>query len=254
MGNLAASRTQVIWLLGLAAGWEVAARLLDSPIAMPRLGAIFGALIDLLRSGQLVEAAWWSFSALYLGLFVGGALGIIFGFLMGVSRLAEYALRPYASALYATPLVALVPVVLLWFGMGLGGRVAFVALWVVFPVLISTSAGARSGDRKLQEAARSFGANRWQIWLHVVLPYAMPFVFSGLRLAVGRALVGLIVAEMFLQSKGLGLLLASYGASFSTEYVLAVILVLPLVYWGLAGTVMLAEKRVVRWHPAAAAT
>ena len=131
---------------------------------------------------------------------------------------------------------------------------AFVALWVVFPVLISTSAGARSGDRKLQEAARSFGANRWQIWRHVVLPYTMPFVFSGLRLAVGRALVGLIVAEMFLQSKGLGLLLASYGASFSTEYVLAIILVLPLVYWGLAGTVMLAEKRVVRWHPAAATT
>ena len=138
--------------------------------------------------------------------------------------------------------------------MGLPGRVAFVSLWVVFPVLISTSAGARSGDRKLQEAARSFGANRWQIWRHVVLPYTMPFVFSGLRLAVGRALVGLIVAEMFLQSKGLGLLLAQYGASFSTEYVLAVILVLPLVYWGLAGTVMLAEKRVVRWHPAAAAT
>lgn len=242
-------KSQGLTVLLLLVLWEITARVIDSVILLPTVVAVFKALIHLVVSGALFEALRWSFSALLWGFLIGSAAGLVLGFVMGVWPIADRALGPYANALYATPLVALVPVVVLWFGVGLSARVFFVTLWVLFPVLINTFVGARSGDAKLQEVAVSFGARGWPLLRHVIWPYTVPFLLTGLRLGVGRALIGLIIAEMFLQQNGLGRLLAAYGASFSTDYVFALILVLPVLNALLTGAVKLVEDRLLRWHP-----
>ena len=236
--------------LALAAAWELFARAVARPILAPDVVSVLRALAALLQSGELLDAVGWSLSALALGFSGGSLAGVALGVLTGGLPLLNRALSPYLHALYATPLVALVPVVVLWFGIGLAARATFVGVWVVFPVLINTHAGMQAAEARLTEVARSFGATRWQLWWHVLLPYTAPFLFAGLLLASGRALVGLILAETFLQSGGLGALLATYGASYSTDYVFAVIAVLPLMHWSLVGLVKAAERRVLRWHPA----
>jgi len=218
-----------------------------NPILYAPPSKIIKAFWGILLSGDLLDALRTSFMTLITGFIAGSIPGIILGMGIGRYRIMDRVFMPYVSALYATPLVALVPLVIIWFGIGIKGKVLYVALWVIFPVLINTAMGVREADKDLLEVGLSFGATERQLLKHIIWPYVIPYIVSGLRLAVGRAVVGMVVAEMSLRLSGLGGLLMVYSASFSTDIVFAVIGVLLCFGVGLTEVVKYIERVVAPW-------
>jgi NitT/TauT family transport system permease protein len=139
-----------------------------------------------------------------LGFAAAGVVGVAVGLLLGTNAFARSALTPWVSAIYSTPTVALAPLLILWFGLGLFSKIVVVFLVAVFPVLVNTQVGVEGADPRLIETVRAFGANGRQIFTKVLLPSAVPFIVAGLRLGVGRGLVGIVVAELFGARAGLG--------------------------------------------------
>jgi ABC-type nitrate/sulfonate/bicarbonate transport system permease component len=160
------------------------------------------------------------------GFLIAAALGIVTGLLLGTNEDLEAVLGPYLMALYAAPRVAFMPLLLVWFGVGLVSQITLVFLSALFPIVIATLAGAKSVDRVLLKTARSFGAGRRQVFLKVVLPFAIPSIFAGLRLGIGRGLIGAFVAEMFGAREGLGYLIIRAGYEFRADVLLSGVLVL----------------------------
>src|SRR5262249_44826689 len=153
--------------------------------------------------------------------FAGGfslavAAGIAIGILLAASRILRDFFEPWISMLYATPIIALGPLFILWLGIGTASKIAIVFLTAVFPILINTIAGLTTTDRTLIDVARSFGASKAQIYLKIRIPAAAPFILAGLRLSVARALVGVVVAELFGARAGLGFLILTSAQSFDT--------------------------------------
>ena len=218
-----------------------------NPILYAPPSKIIKAFWGILLSGDLLEALKTSFITLIIGFIAGTIPGIIFGLGMGRYRIMDRVFMPYVTALYATPLVALVPLVIVWFGIGIKGKILYVALWVIFPILINTAMGVREADKNLLEVGLSFGATERQLLKHIIWPYVVPYIVSGLRLAVGRAIVGMVVAEMSLRLSGLGGLLMIYGASLSTDVVFALIGVLLCFGVGLTEVVKYIERVVAPW-------
>jgi ABC-type nitrate/sulfonate/bicarbonate transport system permease component len=228
--------------------WQILALALG-PLSLPSVPAVLDALIQATISGELGTALLQSTSLLALGLAGAAVIGFFFGILIGRSRLAQYTLSPYFSALFVTPTVALVPLVLVWFGFGLTGRVIVVILAALVPILLSVSSALRDDPGELVEVARSFGVHgEWQLLRHVRLRAAVPVIMSGLRLATGRAVVGMAVAETYLRLGGIGGLIRSYGARFETDFVFATILPLSLLGILLTLGVGLVEKHYQSWR------
>lgn len=228
--------------------WQVYATVIDS-IVLPPPTAIAAAFVDLLVSGQLVPALASSLRLLAIGFTTAFVLGSLLGILLGRYRVFDYTFSPYVNALYATPEIALIPLILVWFGFGLGGRVVVVFLAAFFPVLINTYAGVRDAPSQLIEVARSFGVSRETALLRrVIVPSATPFILAGVRLAIGRGVVGMAVAEVYLRLGGLGALIVQYGAVFKTNYVIAAILPLPLLGIGLTKLTGVLERRFEAWR------
>jgi ABC-type nitrate/sulfonate/bicarbonate transport system permease component len=218
-----------------------------NPILFAPPSRVLVGLYGIAISGALLDACKDSFNTLIIGLILGTIPGILLGIFMGRYRLVQNIFEPFANALYSTPLIALIPLVLIWFGNGTAGKVFYIVLWVIFPVLINTFTGVKEVDRTLLEVASSFGAKENQLMKHVIWPYVIPFIVSGIRLAIGRGIVGLVVAEMSLRLSGFGGLLMRYGASFSTDVVFGVILILLLFGVALTQLVLFAETRVAPW-------
>jgi NitT/TauT family transport system permease protein len=218
------------------------------PILFAPPSRIVSAFWGLVTTGVLPKALGSSLLTLVLGFIFGTGPGIILGLLMGRFKLIDRIFSPYAYALYATPLVALVPLVIIWFGTGISGKVLYVALWVIFPILVNTSMGVRQADAALLEVGRSFGASESQIMRHIIWPYTVPYIVSSLRLAAGRGIVGMVVAEMSLRLTGLGGLLMVYSASMSTDIVLAIILVLLCFGAGMTEFVKILERVIAPWR------
>jgi ABC-type nitrate/sulfonate/bicarbonate transport system permease component len=228
--------------------WQVLALALG-PLTLPSIPAVLDALVRVTRSGELGTALLQSISLLAIGLAGATVIGFFFGVLIGRSRLAQWTLSPYFSALFVTPTVALVPLVLVWFGFGLTGRVIVVILAALVPILLSVSSGLRDDPGELVEVARSFGVHgEWQLLRHVRLRAAVPVIMSGLRLATGRAVVGMAVAETYLRLGGMGGLIRGYGARFETDFVFATILPLSLLGILLTFGVGLVEKHYQGWR------
>ena len=174
-------------------------------------------------------------------------LGIALGLAMASSVTMKQALQPWVSGLYATPTIALAPLFILWFGIGIWSKVIVVISLVLFPVTINTEAGLRTTSERLIEMLRSFGATRRQIFLKVSLPSAVPFILAGLKLGIGRGLIGVVVAELFGSRAGLGRLISQSADAFNMPELFAGVVVLAV-----AGIVMTAgfgwlEKRLVPW-------
>ncbi|PRY02270.1 ABC transporter permease [Allonocardiopsis opalescens] len=247
--RLRAALQHAAFALALLAAWEIGSRLLGSALLLPPPGAVLAAMAELTASGELVVALGQSLLLLVLGLAAALVVGFVFGVLIGRSRIAYWTLSPYFSALFVIPTVALVPLVLVWFGFGMGGRVIIVLLAGLVPVLLSVAAGVRDAPGELVEVARSFGLRgELRLLIQVRLRAAVPLLMSGMRLAVGRAVVGMAVAESYLRLGGIGGLIRNYGSSFQTEYVFAAILPLTLLGIGLSALVGLVERRFQRWQ------
>ncbi len=184
----------------------------DNPLFFASLTAIAQRGWELWRSGELQVHLWVSFVEFAGGFALAAVVGILGGIGMAASRSARGFFDPWVSMLYATPILALGPLFILWLGIGVASKIAIIFLTAVFPILINTLVGLTTTDRILIDVARSLGATPRQIYLKVRMPAALPFIIAGLRLSVARALVGVVVAELFGARAGLGFLILDVGA------------------------------------------
>jgi ABC-type nitrate/sulfonate/bicarbonate transport system permease component len=216
-GKSTARRRAILSFVVVFAAWELVGRfLVTNQLFFTPISAIAEAAVDLARSGQLWKDTRASLIEFLLGFAAASVGGIVIGGLIAMSLRFRHFVEPWVSALYATPIIALGPLLILWFGLGITSKVAVVFLTAVFPVIINTQAGLQNTDRNLVEAIRSFGASRWQVFRKVRLPSSLPFIIAGERLAVARALVGVVVAELFGAREGLGYLIFTSSQTFNT--------------------------------------
>jgi len=221
---------------------------LTNRLVIVPLSTVLEALWVSLRTGELWKNLYVSLLEFVLGFGLAAVAGIFLGFLTGTSRAVREHLEPLISALYATPLVALIPFYILIFGIQLASKVALVFTIAVFPILINTQAGLLGVERNLLEVAESFRASRRQIFFKVQLPAAIPFIVSGLRLGVGRALTGVVVGELFFATAGLGFMISIAAQGFDTAKVLLGVLLFALAGVAAIGLLQAFEKRMAPWR------
>ncbi len=226
--------------------WEIFGRQVN-PLFLSYPSAIARAFIQLLGAGEFQRQALGSLQVFVIGLSVALVLGIALGLLMGRYRLAEYLLDPYVYALDATPRVAMIPLLLLWFGLGTSSKIAIVFLSGLFPVLMNTFSGVRTVSANLVDVGRAYGAKEGKIFTKIILPAALPFVMAGIRLAVGRALIGIITAEMFMAVSGMGALLIRYSSALAMDKFFVPVIFLALLGVFLSSSVEKLQKRLAPW-------
>jgi len=245
---------------GFARGWwgEMLQPLLGAAAEHLRLKPIF------ISSPTLVAAAayrmafvtgeiWRDLAASGIGYGLGVALAIAVGIPLGLAagwyRRLSYAVEPFLSALNATPQVAFLPLIVLWVGTGLGARVLIVFLLAVLPIAINAHAAVRTTDARLVRLAASFGAGEWRLFRTIILPSTVPFLLAGLRLAVGRGMIGVVVGEIYGSAAGIGAMISQAGARFQTDRVFVGVLTIVAIGVILVELVQLIERRVEAWRP-----
>jgi NitT/TauT family transport system permease protein len=228
--------------------WELVSRfLVANTLFLAAPTQIFAAIVSLAKTGELWQHLRISAIEFALGYVIASALGIVVGLAMAESAVMKRVLQPWISGLYATPTIALAPLFILWLGIGVWSKVLVVIFLVLFPVTINTEAGLRTTSDRLIEMLRSFGATPRQIFFKVSLPSAVPFILAGLKLGIGRGLIGVVVAELFGSRAGLGRLISASADAFNMPELFAGVVVLAV-----AGIVMTAgftwlEGRLVPW-------
>jgi NitT/TauT family transport system permease protein len=236
--------------LSLLAGialWEIVGRNTSAAFMVP-FSTTLMRLWELLSGHefwlQFLDSARLFVTGFALAFVVGMPLGLLFARV----RAVRVAIEPYLMILYATPMVALIPFILSLMGFGFAPKVLVVFLFAVFPILYNTVEGARSIKPELLEVAHSFRSSEWALWRDVMLPYTLPFTMTGVRQAIGRALVGMVAAEFFLSSTGLGQLIMTASQTFDTAGVFASMLILGLLGVGLMRIGRHVEDRFARWR------
>jgi NitT/TauT family transport system permease protein len=187
-------------------------------------------------------------------MFYGLLFAVIVGIPLGVAtariRKLDWALDLPINALYATPMVALVPLLVLWFGIYLKAKIIVVFLFSVFPVVINTYQGVRECDKGLLEVARSYRSSEWLIWRDVLLPFALPYITAGIRLAIGRGLVGMVIAEFYTTITGLGFMITRYANVFEMDKTFVPVIVLMMLGVSLTSMLKWLERRIAPWSNA----
>ena len=230
------------WELSVAQHWV-------NPLFTSSPSRIVRTAIEMFADGSI----WYDIQVSGFEFIVGyGAavvIGVPLGILMGWYGRVNAVLDPFVSALYATPRIALLPLIMIWFGIGLMSKIAIVFLGAVFPILVNTITGVRTVNADFVKVARSFGSNDWQMFLTVALPSSVPLLLSGLRLGLGHALVGIVVGEMYGATHGLGFLIATSGARFQTDKVMVGIILIAAAGIAMTELLRLIERRFERWRP-----
>ena len=238
--------TNVLSILSLAMLWEAVGRAMDSTL-IPPLTQVGAAWWKLLSSGKLLANLGMSLTTLAIGFSLAAFIGVVLGLLMGRFRAIEHFLDLYVNALMSAPTTAFVPVLILWFGLGMESRIAVVFLFAIFVIIINTMTGVKQVDAVLLEMARSFGAREREIFFKIMLPAALPAIMAGLRLGMGRAVKGMVTAEMLLTLTGIGAMIMQYGSSFATDSLFAVILTILMVALVAMKAVHWIDRRLTGW-------
>jgi NitT/TauT family transport system permease protein len=230
----------VLWELLTRTGWI-------PPLFLPSPLAVLGSGLEMLRSGELTVHVVTSLERIALGFALGGLAGVVVGLVVGVSSLAEAIGNPVIAATFPVPKIALLPLLILWLGIGEASKVAVIMLGVFFPMAINTCTGVRHADPLLIRAAVSFGAGRWSLVRKVMLPSALPMVFAGLKLGAGTALPLLVAAEMIAANAGIGFLVLNAQNLMETTRLMVGIVLLSLL--GLASHWLLSrlERVAIPW-------
>ena len=227
--------------------WEWLGRDIN-PVFGSYPSAIAEAFWDLAQSGKLAAAMFESLRPFVAGYGLAILLGVPLGLVIGRYRFVEAALGIYVTAGYAMPLVALVPLLVLWLGLGFAVKAAVVFLMSVFPICINTWLGVTAVPKSLIEVGRSFVAPNSVILRRIVLPATLPYIMAGIRLAVGRAVVAMVIAEFFTTISGLGAIIINSANNFDTATMFVPIVVLMVLAIGLNGLIGLVERRVAPWQ------
>ena len=231
--------------------WELVGNVLQliNPMFMSAPSLIAKAAIDLFSSGEIYNDLYISGTELLWGYLLSAAVAIPFGIMVGWYKKMSYIFDPFINAMNATPRVALLPLVIIWLGIGILSKVGIIFLGAVFPILINTRDGVKTTPYNLLTAAKSFGASEWMLFRTVVLPSTIPFILTGLRLGLGRAIVGVMVGELYAATAGIGFMITVAGATFQTDKVFVGVLVFALT--GMIGMDLLTrvERRFDKWRP-----
>jgi NitT/TauT family transport system permease protein len=236
--------------------WELVGNTfqLINPMFMSAPSLIFKAAVQLFGSGEIYNDLYVSGIELFWGYFLSAAVAVPFGIMVGWYKKMSYIFDPFINAMNATPRVALLPLVIIWLGIGVLSKVGIIFLGAVFPILINTRDGVKTTPYNLLTAARSFGASEWMLFKTVVLPSTIPFILTGLRLGLGRAIVGVMVGELYAATAGIGFMITVAGATFQTDKVFVGVLIFALT--GMLGMELLTrvEGRFSKWRPKVGAT
>jgi NitT/TauT family transport system permease protein len=237
-------------LAAVVAAWELASRLGGVPaVFLPPPTAVAAELVGMAASGELWRSLQASLFRILTGFLVGTGAGVLVGTAVAVSPVAEAVVDPLIAATYPIPKIALLPLLVLWLGIGEASKVAVIAIGAFFPVAVGTAAGIRGTDPLLVRAAVSLGASPLQVITKVRVPAALPVMFAGFRLAAGMSLLLVVSAEMIAAATGIGFTILHAGDLMQTPKLLAAIVVLSalglLSTWGLQAL----ERRVVRGRP-----
>jgi NitT/TauT family transport system permease protein len=216
-------------------------------VLIPPLSQIGAAWWRLFVSGKLLSNLTMSLVTLIAGFFLAVLFGVVIGLLMGRFRAVEHFLDLYVNALMSAPTTAFVPVLILWFGLGVESRIAVVFLFAVFVIIINTMTGVKQVDSVFVEMARSFGAKEKEIFFKIILPAAMPAIMAGVRLGMGRAVKGMVTAEMLLTLTGIGAMIMQYGSAFATDSLFAVILTILIIAMITMKLVQWLDQRLTGW-------
>jgi ABC-type nitrate/sulfonate/bicarbonate transport system permease component len=239
--------TFLLSLLGGLVLWEIVGRSTGAAFMAP-LSDTVQRLIELARAGELGPKLASSLTLFGTGFLAAVAIGMPLGLLLARVRVLREALDVYIMIVYATPMVALIPFILSLMGFGFAPKVLVVFLFAVFPIIYNTVEGARSIKPELLEVAHSYRSTEWALWREVMLPYTLPFTMTGVRQAIGRALVGMVAAEFFLSSSGLGEIIMTSSQSFDTAGVFAAMLIIGVLGVTLMQLGSMLEARFARWR------
>jgi ABC-type nitrate/sulfonate/bicarbonate transport system permease component len=236
--------------------WELVGNTfqLINPMFMSAPSLIFKAAVQLFGSGEIYNDLYVSGIELFWGYFLSALVAVPFGIMVGWYKKMSYIFDPFINAMNATPRVALLPLVIIWLGIGVLSKVGIIFLGAVFPILINTRDGVKTTPYNLLTAAKSFGASEWMLFKTVVLPSTIPFILTGLRLGLGRAIVGVMVGELYAATAGIGFMITVAGATFQTDKVFVGVLIFALT--GMLGMELLTrvEGRFSKWRPKVGAT
>jgi NitT/TauT family transport system permease protein len=229
--------------------WELVAPFI-SPIFFTSPSQIAVAFYETIDSGELPYFLAQSLEVMVYGLVIAIVVGIALGVAMARLRWLDWALDLPINALYAMPLVAVVPLLVLWFGIYLKAKIIVVFLFAVFPLLINTYQGVRECDKGLLEVAQSFRSSEWRTWQDVLLPFALPYIIAGIRLAIGRGLIGMIIAEFYTTISGLGFMITKYANVFAMDKTFVPVIVLMVLGVSLTTVLKWAGQRIAPWSHA----
>jgi NitT/TauT family transport system permease protein len=220
-----------------------------SPLFFTGPSAVVKRFLEEWTMGRLKEDLAYSGTNFLIGVGMAIAAGVVTGVVIGWYKRLAMIFEPFLTALYSTPRVALIPLILIWFGIGIWSKVFIVFINAFFPVLINTIGGVRSTDRDLLRAARAYCASDWQIFTTIVLPGAVPFILTGVRQAVALGLIGVVVGEMFGGSQGIGYMVNYGGQTFQTDTVFMGVVLLAFAGIVLTWLAERLERHFSRWRP-----
>ena len=231
--------------------WELVGNTLQliNPMFMSAPSFVFKAAYQMFASGEIYNDLYVSGIEFFWGYILSVVVAVPFGIAIGWYKRFAYVCDPFVNAMNATPRIALLPLVIIWLGIGIISKVGIIFLGAVFPLLINTRDGVKTTPVNLLTAARSFGASEWQIFKSVVLPSTVPFILTGLRLAVGRALIGVMVGELYAATAGIGFMITVAGATFQTDKVFVGVLIFAISGMTLTSVIDHYERRFDKWRP-----
>jgi ABC-type nitrate/sulfonate/bicarbonate transport system permease component len=228
--------------------WLVSATGLINPVLLPAPGEVLSAFVQSVRDGTIWINTWASLLRVLEGFLLGFSIAVPLGVLMGNSRVARGLIEPLIELIRPIPPIAIIPIMILWFGIGELSKIFIIAYGAFFPILVNTMAGFREVDPVLIRAARTLGAGRWQIFRDVVLRSALPFIIVGARLGMGLAFIVLVAAELIASSEGLGFLINDARYNFRTDRVFLGMILIGVLGFVLNKLLIEIERRLLRWR------
>jgi len=219
-----------------------------NPLFITTPGLMAQALVDLIENGELINDLSVSAVPFFYGFGAAIAVGVPLGIVMGWRARVGFALDPLMTALYASPLVALAPLVVIFLGVGVSGKAIIIFLLSVFPFVFNTAAGVRVIDPLLINVVRAMGGTERDLYLKVLFPGVLPYVVAGARIAIGRALIGVLIGEFFAASEGIGYAIARFGDLFALDRMFACILVITIIAVLFTEGVRWAERTAFPWR------